>query len=427
VKVTKFFFYLLLLFIPVQLGKHFFFDFSYISGIRIDYLAPTIYLTDVISLLMVGSYFIQSRKFPKKPIIKLSYFHLLLFVICFLLFNAIFVSANKWLALYKLAKIFQLFSIFIVIYNIKPDKKWMLLILSIGIFMSSTVAIWQFILQRSIGGLLYYLGERDFYATSPGIAATYFWGKLILRPYSTFPHPNVLGGYLVIIGTYIISEIKYIKKGLRFVLQLLIGVSFVSAVMALILTFSRLSYVVFLTGIFVMFVNTKYKPIKITENTKYLILIFLYLLILFSIFIFMFLPENGQSFTERKDLINIALKIISSGPFFGIGLNNYIIHVKDKIVYIKELYFLQPVHNVFLLVASETGIAGLLMLIFICWKLMVRYIKINKIYPVLFIQLLIIGLFDHYLYTLQQGMMIVTVFTAIYLLPQEIIYRTKKE
>jgi len=46
------FFYLLILFLPTQLGRHFFFDFSFVSGIRIDYLAPTIYLTDILVLLL---------------------------------------------------------------------------------------------------------------------------------------------------------------------------------------------------------------------------------------------------------------------------------------------------------------------------------------------------------------------------------------
>ncbi|MCX6730896.1 MAG: hypothetical protein NTZ55_03540 [Candidatus Roizmanbacteria bacterium] len=42
-------------FIVSQLGKHFFFPFSYLSGIRIDYLAPTIYFTDILSIpLIIG-------------------------------------------------------------------------------------------------------------------------------------------------------------------------------------------------------------------------------------------------------------------------------------------------------------------------------------------------------------------------------------
>src|SRR3989338_7471317 len=44
--------FLFILFLPTQLGKHFFFDFSYLSGIRVDYLAPTVYLIDIIVFLL---------------------------------------------------------------------------------------------------------------------------------------------------------------------------------------------------------------------------------------------------------------------------------------------------------------------------------------------------------------------------------------
>src|SRR6266542_2212573 len=45
--------FLFLFLLPTQLGKHFFFDFSYISAVRIDYLAPTLFLTDIIALLLI--------------------------------------------------------------------------------------------------------------------------------------------------------------------------------------------------------------------------------------------------------------------------------------------------------------------------------------------------------------------------------------
>ena len=45
--------FLFLFLLPTQLGKHFFLPFSYILGVRVDYLAPTVYLTDIIILLLV--------------------------------------------------------------------------------------------------------------------------------------------------------------------------------------------------------------------------------------------------------------------------------------------------------------------------------------------------------------------------------------
>ena len=42
-----------ILLLPTQFGKHFFLPFSYLSGVRIDYLALTLYVTDVLALLIL--------------------------------------------------------------------------------------------------------------------------------------------------------------------------------------------------------------------------------------------------------------------------------------------------------------------------------------------------------------------------------------
>src|SRR5258708_7366824 len=47
---------LFFLLLPTQLGKHFWPDFSIVSGIRIDYLSPTVYITDVFLILLCGCF-----------------------------------------------------------------------------------------------------------------------------------------------------------------------------------------------------------------------------------------------------------------------------------------------------------------------------------------------------------------------------------
>src|SRR3989344_696217 len=51
-RVEYILFYLIILFLPTQLGKHFWPDFSIVSGIRVDYLSPTVYFTDVFIFLL---------------------------------------------------------------------------------------------------------------------------------------------------------------------------------------------------------------------------------------------------------------------------------------------------------------------------------------------------------------------------------------
>src|SRR5476651_2543095 len=51
-KLSLLFFYLLILFLPTQLGKHFWPNFSFVYGIRVDYLSPTIYISDILFVLL---------------------------------------------------------------------------------------------------------------------------------------------------------------------------------------------------------------------------------------------------------------------------------------------------------------------------------------------------------------------------------------
>jgi len=145
-RVVFFLFYLCLLLLPTQLGRHFFFDFSLISGIRSDYLAPTVYLTDIVIVLMIileithekisnskhqitNKHQIQNTKlqvlnFKQKCLNVLTKsdlvlnfknwnlfricnlrFWIFLFVFFYLLFSTLFVASNKWAALYKLVKL----------------------------------------------------------------------------------------------------------------------------------------------------------------------------------------------------------------------------------------------------------------------------------------------------------------------------------
>ena len=50
----------------------------------------------------------------------------------------------------------------------------------------------EFIKQASLNGLFWWLGERTFTSSTPGIAKAVIDGRLLMRPYATFPHPNVL-------------------------------------------------------------------------------------------------------------------------------------------------------------------------------------------------------------------------------------------
>src|SRR3990167_5668102 len=101
--INKVLFFLFLILLPTQLGKHFFIPLSYLSGVRVDYLAPTVYLTDLIVFLLAIFNLKSVLKFfdNKKILIGLS----LLFI------NALF-SRLPVISFYWLIKIIEFLLIF---------------------------------------------------------------------------------------------------------------------------------------------------------------------------------------------------------------------------------------------------------------------------------------------------------------------------
>src|SRR3990167_8499734 len=166
---SLFLFKLLIFLLPIQLGRHFFFNFSFISGLRSDYLAPTLYLTDIVALILVIFTLVHfSRENHKintgkrKKIFNPQFVLYFSLVFLYLLFTSIFVAVNSGAAFYRLVKISELVMLGYVIYKIKPNVKQIIFPLSVGLTYSSFVGLLQFVFQRSLGGVFWFMGERTF-------------------------------------------------------------------------------------------------------------------------------------------------------------------------------------------------------------------------------------------------------------------------
>ena len=232
-KYQKIIFLLILLFLPTQLGRHFWPNFTYVLGQRVDYLSPTIYLTDI----LIGVLFLLELKGTYKFLKKYSLAVWLSGCLAVLLsfFWVFFQRQDSGLLLYKWIKLFEFsFFGFWARNNVKLEEVFFPL--SLGVLGESVLAWLEFFNQRSLG--LWILGERSFHTGTPGIALANWQGGLTLRPYATFPHPNVLGGYtLIILVLSLFSEWQ--PKFLR-VLTLLLGTT------TIFICFSRVVWIAWL-------------------------------------------------------------------------------------------------------------------------------------------------------------------------------------
>ncbi len=378
-KLNNFLFLLLIFFLPSQLGKHFFLPFSYLNGVRVDYLAPTLYLTDILIFFLFILNFSKIISFIKNKKI------ILLFL---LLIINIFFSFNKIIGVYKLIKIIEFLILFLlsVINFQKIDKRIILITLIFSSLIQLFLSFYQFIYQKSIQRIFYLLGERLFTISTIGIAKITIEGKEFLRPYGSFSHPNSLGGFFLLLYFYVLTEKKFNKYFLSKILLLLI-----SGILVL-FSFSKIAIFTFI------FLNLIY----FIKNNHCLICLIGKILTFFIVgAIFLKTHTDLLTIEKRILLINNFWLILKKYFLIGVGLGNYLIaqsHFKSHFL----LFFNQPVHNIFLLFLNEIGV----FIFIIITKFIYDFFKKIKINFYLIFLVLITGFFDHYWYTLQQNFLI---------------------
>lgn len=378
-KKSELLFLLVLATLPIQLGKFFFLDHSYVLGLPIDYRAFSVYLSDVAVLLYLAAYLAENRrnlpkifKNQKATIIALGTFN------AYLLVTSLFFSTSTYASILFATKIAaaSTLSVFAATTIAKVTvAKIARGVIQFSVVWQSGLLAAQFILQKSLG--LWFLGERTFDASTVGIARITVFGRELLRPYGTFPHPNVAAAYLV----------------LSLIIILPTRLSTLAAAFSIVLTFAKTSIV--------------YAAAVIGARSKYLKsrLIQLVLVVLMALMLPWLITASINSAAERLVLTQAALDIALLSPVVGVGSNNFILELsKLDLFSLAETRLIQPVHNVFLLILAENGIIGLIL--FAVFLLTVASFIKGKVKILLFIGLLIYASVDHFFWTLHQGQLL---------------------
>ncbi|WKZ25349.1 MAG: O-antigen ligase family protein [bacterium] len=350
---------LLSLSLPFQLVYHFDIFATSVYGFSIDYLIPKLYLTDVVTLLVIF-FGIRKIKFTRKYLI---------FTLLYLMFASINIYNSLFAtpAIYGWIKVSEMLLLGLVIINLKKFDIYNHFIkpLSYSIFIVCVLGLLQFLTKGSIGGIFYWLGERAFIFSDPNVAP---------YPYATFSHPNSFAGFLLIFGMFLL-QLKS-KFNPRYFWALLILV-----ITNLILTNSL---------------------------NVYLTVLVLLLVKLRTIFASgLFFIDFGERFiVHRIELIKASLQLIKENFWTGTGVNNFIPGlVKVSNTYL-NVWEMQPVHNIFLLVFSETGIMGVIVF---CFVLLAGVTSVNYY----LIAIIFTGMSDHYWITLQQNLLLFTFVLAL--------------
>lgn len=398
--------------LPVQLSKFFFPNYSYVIGIPIDYRAISVYVIDIIVVAYLLIFIFENAKklkailgVQKNYTITLIAFNLYLFI------NAIFFSQSTPASLVFTVKI-ALFSMLSVFASHQlSDKK----LFKTAVFVLAASASWQLILaflqitfEKTVG--LWFLGERSFSSTTTSIAHTNILGIQYLRPYGTFPHPNVMGAFFAIIA---IITLFYIQK------SSLLGRNLLSKKLQLVnnKTLNQLLIVVPILGVMISFSRSALLALAVAaliyfKRPKYFFIAAVAVAAL-AFFAIHFSPDTQiPSIAERLTLIQASFNIATLNPIFGIGPNNFILALSRlDLTSLADTRLLQPVHNVFLLILTENGLIGLLLFAGVLITVS-RNIN-NNLKLSLFLALLIFASVDHFLWTLEQGQLLFFLTLAI--------------
>jgi O-antigen ligase len=264
-----------------------------------------------------------------------------------------------------------------------------------------------------VGGLFWFLGERSFTINTPNIAkgivclpqaySCLSW----LRPYATFPHPNVFGGFLGIYILFFLTKFHSLVKKSPVLLRIFSYITFGFASLSLLISFSRAAWIGLITATALWIIPEKYQ--------KRLFYVFLMgMTVLFIVSLLSPLPYfNDESIDIRLALNQAAVKILQHHPILGVGLNNFLFALPAFIT-TRTVYFLQPVHNIYLLVVSEIGLVGsLLVLSLVAFMIRKSSWSLRNDSLPLITFLLVIGMFDHYFLTIQQGQLLLILTLAL--------------
>ncbi len=386
----------------------------------------SLYFFDLLFLIIFPLWLINRFKYFKSK-------GLLFLITSYLIISSFFVAFSFYSTLYNSLRILEVLFFFLIFLDLARDKgffnKTAYLIFISGVF-QSIIAFSQFIFQKSLN--LKYLGESLLSPEILGVAKLEINGEKFIRAYGTFPHPNLLGTFLFLafaLGFYFAlnknpqipfqSIFKFknftLKTSLLNLIQKIhFRIGLMIIFIGIIVTFSRS---IWLITVYLLFLLTL-RYLKYLFDKKNFLKYFLPIAIFLSVTIIgfhQFIPARtcivncqDQSLSLRQNHSHFSKLIIQNNFFLGVGPGQFVSEFKKINPTNLADWNIQPVHNFYLLIWSEIGLIGFFLL-FIFISKHISSINLsfdNELFLIAFGGFLILGIFDHYFWTLPQGQFI---------------------
>lgn len=415
--------WLSLFLIPWQL-RHIF-VWGNLNGNYFEYGSLSLYAVDVAIILLLLLWFFR-KKFKDIDIgPKIIMMPLMMFVVWA---TASIFWAQDVLAVVMATAHYWLFFIFLI-YLINEAKDWNKIFwpFVLGISFQAVLGVAQYLMNSSIG--LTWLGESILHPEDRGGIPVVNENSLQLRAHGMLPHANIFGGFMsasLPIFWYLYYKADLYKRQILLMLLILVGVGVA-------LSFSRTAWIALILvavgGVIVGFkTNNKmlFQAIGLTMLAFLLALgpQFDYVLGRLNI------SETIEqiSINERIEGVESWQQVVNNNSTRGVGVGNYAMSLVG-LDNTQTSRWYQPVHNIYMLMVGELGVIGgaiwlwlVGVIMWLGWKIWVRKPEFTLIFLVPS-SVLVMGLFDHWPISLQQGRLLLFFALALIILVNKVSYK----
>ncbi len=433
---------------------------EYVHGLRIDYLIPKLYLSDLIAGLLIVTLVVRRRTAVQAKIrLLFSSKRLRVWLLLCVGLTSIF-TLRQVLSPVPTSSLAMLFRytagiLLLLLLTKTPDlikKSYLLYALICTVLIQAAVALYQWSTQTSVFGYQL-LGEPNL-SIPLSLAKTVWQGRELILPYGTTAHPNVLAGVLVVYLVAIVHLRHSIQwrwwSGSLAIFAVLLGGSAllltqsVSGIMALVIGLS----IVALQSLTQKHVSPLY---SIKASVFYGVFVIGSILVVQLLHFGAVTYPANDSVVRRAHLNSAAIQQFTQRPLVGSGLTIFTYSLDKSLSYGEVIVpFVQPAHNVFILLLGEVAVLGFAVL----WSLRQLLLRLDSelgskpnsrpslqqnIYqdsqpksqlhsrswfsadiPTLALMLLPIAWLDHYLITLQTGILLLVITPLLIMkVPQE--------
>ncbi len=288
-------------------------------------------------------------------------------------------------------------------------------LLTVVVLVHALVGGAQVIAQRDVG--LSALGEFDLNPETRGVSVIQSGEVRWLRPYGLTSHPNIYAGFLLV-SAFAAGTLALTASGWR---AFCAAAVFALALWLLFMTFSRSAWLGFIAGGLVFVLLNRRALLREVVTRRRVAGLFATAIVLGVVFVVAFRPllfarvgvgaesTEVRSIADRVVYNNVAVVAIREHPVLGVGAGNFPWYAAHYLFHVAESeYRGDYVHNIYLIVQSEFGIVG--SVVFGSAVIGALGVSVRRLHQQPSIEraallcgvigLLVVGLFDHYPWTL---------------------------